>query len=371
MIGIILTVMLFLLLPALVLWLCGKVKVLGKIGPVLILYILGIIIGNTVRPESMPKIQDLLSSAMVPLAIPLMLFGCRFSRSGNRSSVLALATGLAAVILAVLGGFFLFGRNIPEGYKVGAMLSGVYTGGTVNLAALQAMLDVPEETFILVNSCDMLVSFLYLTFLMTVGIRLFRHILPNESSALSDFADENSEKVPMHAKDMLALLGIDVLIIGISAGLGLLAGDGWFMTVLILMLTTLGIAASFLPAVRKRPQAYDMGYYCICIFSVVVASMADFSKLDFSGSMNTLLYLTFVIFVSLFLQLLLSRIFRIDADTTVISSVTYICSPPFVPMMAMTMKNRNVIAPGLAIGVVGYAVGNYIGFAIAHLLKLF
>lgn len=40
-------------------------------------------------------------------------------------------------------------------------------------------------------------------------------------------------------------------------------------------------------------------------------------------------------------------------------------------MMAMTMKNRSVIAPGLAIGVVGYAAGNYIGFLIAGLLRQF
>lgn len=371
MIGNICTVLLFLLLPAAVIRLCGKVKVLEKIGPVLVLYILGVVIGNTLRPQAMAQIQDVLSSAMVPVAIPLMLFGCRFTRTGSRSSVLALVTGMAAVILTVIAGYFLFGRNIPDGYKVGAMLSGVYTGGTVNLAALQAMLDVPEETFIMVNSCDMLVSFLYLTFLMATGIRLFRRVLPTESVQSDENSDENGEKIKLRFKDILVLLGIDAAIIGVSAGLGLLAGDAWFMTVLILMLTTLGIAASFLPAVRKRPQAYDIGYYCICIFSVVVASMADFTKLDFSGSLNTLLYLTFVIFASLFLQLLFSRLFRIDADTTIISSVTYICSPPFVPMMAMTMKNRSVIAPGLAIGVVGYAAGNYIGFLIAGLLRQF
>lgn len=371
MIGNILTILLFLLLPAAVIWACGKVKVLGKIGPVLILYLLGILIGNTIRPGGMAKIQDLLSSAMVPVAIPLMLFGCKFSRSGNRSSLLALVTGMFAVILAVVGGYLIFGHNIPEGYKVGAMLSGVYTGGTVNLAALKAMLDVPDETFILVNSCDMLVSFIYLTFLMTVGIKLFRRFLSVETASAPEASDSREEKVAYRVKDMLVLLGIDVAIIGVSAGLGLLAGDSWFMTVLILMLTTLGIAASFLPCVKKRPQGYGMGFYCICVFSVVVASMADFTKLDFSGSLNTLLYLTFVIFVSLFIQMLLARLMKIDADTTVISSVTYICSPPFVPMMAMSMKNRNVIAPGLAIGVVGYAAGNYIGFLIAELLKLF
>ena len=53
-----------------------------------------------------------------------------------------------------------------------------------------------------------------------------------------------------------------------------------------------------------------------------------------------------------------------------ISSVSYICSPPFVPMMAAAMKNRAVLASGLAIGVVGYAAGNYLGFAVAHLLEL-
>lgn len=370
MIGNICTVLLFLLLPAGIIRSCNRVKLLGKIGPILILYILGVIIGNTLRPQSMAQIQDLLSSAMVPIAIPLMLFGCRFRMEGNRSSVLALVTGMATVILTVIAGYLLFGHKIPDGYKVGAMLSGVYTGGTVNLAALQAMLDVPEETFILVNSCDMLVSFLYLTFLMAVGITLFRRFLTTETSCSGEPNEERKEKTVFHLKDILILFGIDAVIIGVSAGLGLLAGDSWFMTVLILMLTTLGIAASFLPAVRKRPQAYDIGYYCICIFSVVVASMADFAKLNFTGSLNTLLYMTFVIFISLFLQLLLSRIFRIDADTTVISSVAFICSPPFVPMMAMTMKNRNVIAPGLAIGVVGYAAGNYIGFVIARLLSL-
>lgn len=369
MIGNICTVLLFLLLPAAVIWLCGKVKVLGKIGPVLVLYILGVIIGNTLRPQSMAQIQDVLSSAMVPVAIPLMLFGCRFRRTGSRSAVMALVTGMLAVILTVIVGYFLFGRSIPEGYKVGAMLSGVYTGGTVNLAALQAMLDVPEETYILVNSCDMLVSFVYLTFLMAVGTGLFRRILPTETADTGDSANADSVGISFRFSDVIVLLGIDAAIIGVSAGLGLLAGDTWFMTVLILMLTTLGIGASFLPAVRKRQQAYDMGYYCICIFSVVVASMADFTKLDFSGSLNTLLYLTFVIFVSLVLQLLLSWLFHVDADTTVISSVAFICSPPFVPMMAMTMKNRSVIAPGLAIGVVGYAAGNYIGFLVAGLLK--
>lgn len=430
MIGNILIILFFLLAPAGVLWLCNRVQWLGKVGPVLVLYIIGIFIGNILHPSGMAQIQDILSSAMVPMAIPLMLFGCRFSRSSTRSQLLALLTGIVAVTGAVTIGFFLFGRGIPDGAKIGGMLTGVYTGGTMNLAALKAMLGVDEETFILLNSYDMVISFLYLTFLLSIGIRLFRKFLPNiqgvargKADGLADgtaagaadgaivrladgtaagandglpeapdgsLLDGAVDSIPDAGemvgdssnpysgifrkeglKEIGMLLLVDAAIIGISAGLGLLAGDGWFMTVLVLMLTTLGIAASFNGKIRSMKRSYDIGMYFIYIFSIVVASMADLSKFEIGSSLGLLGYLTFVIFGSLLLQVIFAKIFRIDSDTMTISSVTYICSPPFVPMIAAAMKNRNVIASGLAIGVVGYAAGNYLGFLMAQLLGRF
>ena len=375
----ILMVLFFLTVPAGVLRLCRRVPLLSKIGPVLILYLIGILVGNIFHPPGMAKIQDLLSSAMVPLAIPLMLFACKFRRSETRSQLLALLTGLLAVTVAVISGYLLFGRQMEDGAQVGGMLTGVYTGGTINLASLKVMLGVPEETFILLNSFDMAVSFLYLTFLLSVGIRLFRRWLPVETGG-PDGAGEGSvtEERPYRAlltregrRDAAILLGIDLLVIGISAGLGLLAGDNAFMTVLILCLTTLGIAASFWKPVKSRgQQGYDIGMYLIYVFSVVVASMADFRTLSIGGSLMMFVYLAFVIFGSLLLQVLLAKLLRIDADTMTVSSVAYICSPPFVPMMSAAMKNRRVLAGGLAVGVVGYAAGNYLGFLMAQLLGL-
>ena len=377
MIGNILTIVFFLLCPACVLWLCKRFPLLDKIGPVLILYIVGIIFGNLFNPSGMADVQEVLSSATVPLAIPLMLFSCTFQRSKTRSQLFALLLGLAAVTLSVLAGYFLFGRNMEDGAKIGGMLTGVYTGGTINLASLKVMLDVPEETFILLNSFDMAVSFLYLTFLLSVGIRLFRRWLPAQKSddELEEIKGLEKERpykglfTRQGLRDAGFLLAVDALIIGISAGLGLLAGDGAFMTVLILSLTTLGIAASFWKPIKKRKYGYEIGMYCIYVFSVVVASMADLRSLSISGSLNMLGYLTFVIFFSLILEVLAAKPFKVDADTMTVSSVAYICSPPFVPMMAAAMKNKSVLAGGLSVGVVGYAVGNYLGFLIARLLE--
>ena len=377
MVGNILVIIFFLLAPAGVLWLCRRIPFLDKVGPVLILYILGIIFGNLFHPSGMAGIQEVLSSAMVPLAIPLMLFSCTFRRSGTRSQLLALLTGLFAVTAAVIGGYFLFGKNMEDGVQIGGMLTGVYTGGTINLASLKVMLDVPEETFILLNSFDMAVSFLYLTFLLSIGIRLFRSWLPVEVGEDVTMADGTTKEQPYKGlftkegmKDALFLLAVDAVIIGISAGLGLLAGDGAFMTVLILSLTTLGITASFWKPVKNRKHGYDIGMYFIYVFSVVVASMADLRSLSINGSLNMLGYLTFVIFCSLFIQVILAKLLKVDADTMTVSSVAYICSPPFVPMMAAAMRNRFVLAAGLAVGVVGYAAGNYLGFLMARLLEV-
>lgn len=400
--GTILITLFFLLAPAGVLRLCRQFPTLGKIGPVLILYLIGILVGNLFHPAGMARIQQALSSAMVPLAIPLMLFSCTFRRSGTRSQLLALLSGMLAVTTAVIAGYLLFGKGLEDGPKVGGMLTGVYTGGTINLASLQVMLDVPEETFVLLNSFDMAVSFLYVTFLLAIGFKLFRRILPQDHGAIPhgpitglkptmapgatdrpgagggepEAAGGRAER-PFQGlftrrglRDAAILLAIDALIIGISASLGLLAGDAAFMTVLILSLTTLGIAASFWRPIKQIRHSYDIGMYFIYVFSVVVASMADLRNLSISGSVNLLGYLAFVVFGSLLLQVLLARLLKIDADTMTISSVAYICSPPFVPMMAAAMNNRRVLAGGLAVGVIGYAAGNYLGFLISRLLTL-
>ena len=394
MVGNILLILIYLLAPAGVMWLCRKVSWLGKIGPVLVLYVLGIILGNVWHPTGMAAIQEVLSSAAVPLAIPLMLFGCTFRKGETRSQVLAVIAGMASVIIVVIAGYLVFGRNIPDGAKIGGMLTGVYTGGTVNLAAIKVMLGVPEETFILLNSYDMVISFLYLTFLIAIGIKLFRKFLPGPQGEPSETCatlgtmrggtvSEANGGVERKRDGFRGLLPevreyfrvewfplvATVVIIGISAGIGALAG-GWFMTVFILLLTTLGIAASFWKPLRECKYNEPTAMYFIYIFSIVVASMADLSKLDLSGGLNMLGYLTLVIFGSLLLNVLLAKLLKIDADTTVICSVSFICSPPFVPMMAAVMKNRRVVVIGLSAGIIGYAAGNYLGFLISQLLNL-
>ena len=103
MIGKILLVVFYLLAPALVLWACRKVKVLNKIGPVLTLYVFGVIIANLhIIPDNLYGIQKIMQDVMIPLAIPMMLFGCNFKNFKAGVTVRAFVVGTVSVALMVL-----------------------------------------------------------------------------------------------------------------------------------------------------------------------------------------------------------------------------------------------------------------------------
>ena len=101
-----------------------------------------------------------------------------------------------------------------------------------------------------------------------------------------------------------------------------------------------------------------------------MASMADFSNLDLREGVNQILFLCVAVFGSMLLHALFCRFMRVEADAMVASSVAFINSPPFVPMMVVAMKNKSVLIVGLGAGIVGYAAGNYFGVVMAKLLEM-
>ena len=166
---------LFCLAPAGVLWLCRRVPILDNVGPMMILYALGMIIGNL--PVDIPNIsvaQEIATSATIPLAIPMMLFGCRFTRSDASTQLKVVVSGFLSVAIAVMVGYILFGKLIPEGDKIGGIMSGMYTGGMLNAAAIQSIFKVEEQNYVMMCSYDIVISFLYLVFLVAVGYKIFR-----------------------------------------------------------------------------------------------------------------------------------------------------------------------------------------------------
>ena len=380
----ILLVLFYVLSPALILYLSHKYRFINRLGAVVVAYVVGILIGNIgLIPEGSRPLQEMLTTLTIPLALPLLLFSTNIRQwfSLAATTALSMAAGLVSMLTMVVLGFFIFSSHgMTDLWKIGGMLVGVYSGGTPNLAALKIMLQVPDDIYLLTHTYDMILSAIYFLFLISVGQRFFRLFLPPFHFAspqgqlqLRDLDGENPYTQLLSRSNrwpLLKALGISVLIFAVSGGISLLVPANSQMVVVILLITTLGIGASLVPSVNKTPKTFELGMYFILIFSVVVASLVDVTTLG--GKTPTLFaYLALVIFGSLALHIFLARLLRIDADTVIVTSTALICSPPFVPVVAGALRNREIVVSGLTVGIVGYAVGNYLGYLMAVLLKSF
>ena len=381
MISSILLVAFYLFVPLLILYSCQKFSILRKLGAIIIAYGIGLVAGvSGLLPENSREIQDIIVTITIPLALPLMLFSSDIKAWTKLAgtTVISLIIALVAVVTSVIVGYLIFMTDdIAELWKVGGLLIGVYTGGTPNLAALKIMLDVDNGVYIITHTYDMIIGAGYFFLLITIGQKLFNYVLPKFKPRLKA-ADKNEfldmSETPMwgifkkeNRIPMLIGLLLSVLIFALAGSTTLFVPENNQMIVVILLITTFGILLSLVPSVNKLKNSFELGMYLILIFSIDVASMVDLSNMV-NASSTIFYYVLLVIFGSLFLQVLASVIFKIDTDTVIITSTALICSPPFVPAVAGALKNKEIIVPGITVGIIGYAIGNYLGVLVAEFL---
>ena len=257
------------------------------------------------------------------------------------------------------------------------MMVGIYTGSTPNLAAIQIALGADETNYITIVTYDLLIGAFHLLFVMTIAQRLFLTFLPaysyiDPASGNTKGPEGDDPYWGLLKKNMtlplLKAFGIAAVIFGIGGAATLIVPKSSQMTVVILIITTLGIVASLFPAIRKIDKSFELGMYLIVIFCMVIASRADLRNIDFVALMIAA-YVALVVFGSMLIQAFLSWIFKIDADTYIITSTALITNPAVVLVVAGALKNREIVFSGLVVAIIGLATGNYLGIFMAWFLE--
>lgn len=382
----ILFTLLFLLLPAALLWLMEKQSWANKLGGIILCYAIGMILGNTgFIPDSVGNVQTTLSEVSIALALPMLLFTLNIKQWSKVAgkAMLSLLFATTSVVTVATSFFFLYADDNPmESSHLAAMSVGVYTGGTPNLAAIKSGLDISNDLYLLFHSFDTLLGATYMLFMVSIAIPIFRFLLP--SPALSSADTKRDHEQVAHNDDYSPLLKSEnfkhmgaVFILSLVSVAASLAGAEILKNLFnlantaaatIMLLTTIGIVFSLNKKIRNLTLAYKMGMYLILVFCLTVASMADLKKiLEFDSTVAIFLFGT--VLGSLVLHALLCKISKVDSDTFMVTSVSAICSPPFVPMMAKALKNPDVLLSGMTTGIIGFALGNYLGISLALFLK--
>jgi uncharacterized membrane protein len=414
-------VVFYLLVPALLIYLTKISKFLNRLGAVVLAYLLGLIVGNIgilpvasdkyralvgaemnipkdkfleyINTSQLPQsdilvnqvatVQNVLFTIIIPIAIPLLLFSLDLRKwlKLAKGALLSLVLAMFSLLVVIFTGFYFFAGSITESWNVAGMLVGVYTGGTPNLAAIGTALQVSPNVFILTHTYDLIVGSVALVFLMTIAQRVFHIFLPKfqvvykaeNKLQLADETDDIENFDPLFKRktipELLKALGVALLIFAIGGGLSLLVPKPNDSIVAILAITTLGLLASLIKPISRLRNSFQLGMYLIIAFSLVVSSMANLSNMFQIEFLQLFLYVFYVVFGSIAIHVGLAHIFKIDADTTIISITALTYSPPFVPAVAGALKNKDVIISGLTIGILGYAFGTYLGIFVGTILK--
>jgi len=390
-----LTLASYIVLPIIIIHMFIRLKWVQKVGTVIMAYAVGILMALTglvsFTPDSMEEmqfnaIQNMMMNIAVPLAIPLMLFNCDFKlwTKALPKTIWSLVAGIVAILIAVVSGFYLFrSRQIPDFEKVSAMMTGIYTGGTMNFNALGAALGVDKSVMAIVLAFEMVLTMPYIVFIIGGGYKLFRKILPYKDETTNEVHRQKNQSIEAPVSDIedykrmfrshnwyltLAGFGLSLLFLAIGAGLSMLIYHSLNELVIILTITTLGLAASFFKKVRELPKTFELGMFFILVFSIIVASLFDYHSIE-GSTFGIGAFVLWIILCGGILHLLLCRLFHVGGDLFTVSQVALLCSPPFVPPVVGAMGNKKVLISGLVIGLIGYAVGTYLGIGIFYLLK--
>lgn len=371
-------VLIMLAFPIIVIEIVKRNKLAGMVGPVILCYAVGLVAGNLPDSPVDTTLSQTVSEAMVPLAISLMLLSTRFmawlkyAKQTAKSFALAVVAVLVSAF-AVSAYFHVEEMGVEDIWKLSGMMVGVYTGGTPNLAAIGTALGISNEVFIVLNACDLMLSALYLVLLLSVAQKIALKFLPSFVPRETDDRDETfhyqrlQQMTPKRkiGLSLLSAFGISVAIVASSIGFSMLVAGAITAPAVILSVTTLSIGASFIKKVRFLPRTYEFGEYFLLVFCIGIGSISNFQEM-LAASPEVLFYVTCVFVGTLAIHFLLSWIFRIDADTTLITSVAGIFGPAFIGPVASVLKNKDIVVSGLTTGLVGYAIANYLGIGMAH-----
>ncbi|WP_271400982.1 DUF819 domain-containing protein [Salinicoccus roseus] len=334
-------------------------------------------------------VYDAVWSYVVPLSIPLLLFQSNILKIWHESGRLLIIFLISATgtVAGTIVSFTLLKDLIPGLPHIAAMISGSYTGGSVNFAALATRFDVPGETVssaVVADNLLMAVYFLVLIALPAFGFFRNKFRTPHIDEVESrDEVDKTAaasywKRKEISLNDIALAVGTSFGIVAVSFKLAEIFSNmipedaNIFLTILraiigdnYLMLTTLTLLlVTLIPKYFERINgAQEIGTFLIYIFFVVIGVPASI-PLIIQNAPLILLFAAIIVFINMLVSFSLGKLFKFDLEEIILSSNANIGGPTTAAAMAISRGWTKLVGPILIVGTLGYIIGNYIGTAL-------
>lgn len=363
------------LIVAFGLW--AETRALGqKLGGPLLLIAIAMATANFGIIPHTTAVYDTVAGLLVPMAIPLLLlradFRTIFRESGPMFFAFLLAA--AATVAGCLAGVWLIDMG-PLEAEIAGTVTASYIGGSVNFVATAEAVGIRDSSIYVAGlAADAVGAVFFLIALMLMpAIRFIRSALPSKFIAQdgSNIASDPGTKYaqqsqPLNLGGLANGLAVSFVICAISAGL-----TAWFdmQSHFILMVTVVSLlVANFAkPVVNKVSSEFELGTLFMYIFFVCIGAGANLGEV-LGAALPILLFIIVMVLVHLVLLVVVGKLLKLDLAEVMIASNACILGPPTAAALAASKGWQPLVAPGILVGIFGYAIATFIGIALTTLL---
>lgn len=366
-------------MTALAFWLDLRYRWARTVGATLLVIVFGAAVSNAGFVPFESPVYTIISGPVTSLAIVWLLFAVdvRDLKDAGPSMLAAFLIAVGATAVgAVVASLVFQGSFGGDTWKLAGVMTGTYAGGSLNFVAVGRELDFPPALFSAATASDAAVTAIWFGATLTLPLLLGKYYpAPRHDHQTSRADPESADADPLADHPFFAQAPLRVLDLSVLLALGfalLWAAElvGILLPAIpsVVWLTTFALAVGHTPWVRRLSGAMHLGSLGLHFFLATIGIASRFSEIARVGP-EVFWFTALVVLIHGVVVYGGARLARLDVETTSVASQAAVGGPSSALALAVGREWKALVLPGVMVGLLGYAVGNYLGLGVAYLMR--
>ena len=355
----------------------GRTKLGKQLGSALLVILFTAIIANLkLIPSASNSIElySIIFEYIAPISIFFLLLNVNLvsiKKAGLPMITLFIVGSLSTTLGILISWIIISPENVlgSDANVIAGMLTGTYTGGSVNFNAVALEYDFQKKGILYAGTVavDNVVTTIWILATLTFPIILSKiwkgKVFLKQTISIEKNFDE--DKMDLVSLASLIFLGISAFYIS-----EILAKK--FNSIpSILILSTIGILLAQTNFISKLRGSHNLGLYLVHLFLAVIGAYCEISAVYELKEIGITLFLFTSVSVLIhgILIIIFGGLFYRDWQMVAIASQTNVGGGASAIALAETFKRNELILPSILMGTLGNAIGTYLGFFVVYILK--
>ena len=310
---------------------------------------------------------------VAPLSIFYLMLGVNLKaiKKAGLPMIGLFVLGSLATVVGILTAWHLIS---PEGVLgengpiIAGMLTGTYTGGSVNFNAIALEYDFQKQGALYAGTIavDNVVTTVWIVVTLAMPRILKKFWKDKKGTAPKNTEEHGQKDNGMDLNSLMWLLFLGLAAFFISEALSKILPE----LPSILTLTTLGVILAQTPFVSKLNGAHTLGLYSVYLFLAVIGAYCEINAVLELKTLGLTLFLftVTVVLIHGITTILLGGLLYRDWSMIAIASQANIGGGPTALALAETFGRKELMLPAILVGTLGNALGTYFGFLVIQFL---